>query len=377
MEWFNPHNSNWLKQKFEYYDKIRELDNIYFSKEYNMFVLVDYEHVLFCLKNPEIFNSGLGNLIVENPQRFGKTLGASDNPNHDIYKSIVKDSYSKTNSDTIINNVKSELLDYFKSTTINISDLSFELASLVVAYLYNFPKYSIAQIKNIVLHIQKRAEQCVKYNTSQKGYTKLLTIINELNKPELVKQSGIHKDYVSSNCPIKNSSLFTGPSISGASSLAGAIQLLIVDLYQQNKIKQLIINKSLISAAVAESLRFNASTGRFSRTLCKSVTIKNTVLPANARVAVCLDAANRDPRVFDNPNEFILNRKNISKQLAYGHGLHSCIALYLSNNILELFLETLLSTLGDYKVLNENSLEYIITNSGNNDMLDNIIISKI
>ena len=35
-------------------------------------------------------------------------------------------------------------------------------------------------------------------------------------------------------------------------------------------------------------------------------------------------AANRDPRRFDNPHEFSLDRKNVREHIAFGRGIHSC-----------------------------------------------------
>jgi cytochrome P450 len=39
---------------------------------------------------------------------------------------------------------------------------------------------------------------------------------------------------------------------------------------------------------------------------------------------LCLGAANRDPRKFDEPNEFRLDRKNVREHIAFGRGIHTC-----------------------------------------------------
>lgn len=39
---------------------------------------------------------------------------------------------------------------------------------------------------------------------------------------------------------------------------------------------------------------------------------------------LCLGAANRDPRKFDNPNEFRVDRKNVREHIAFGRGIHTC-----------------------------------------------------
>ncbi len=47
-------------------------------------------------------------------------------------------------------------------------------------------------------------------------------------------------------------------------------------------------------------------------------------MPAGTTVFVMTDAASRDPRQFERPNEFRLDRKNGRQHLAFGHGIHTC-----------------------------------------------------
>lgn len=374
---FNPHNNDWLKNKFYYYNKIRELNNLYYSNEYELFVVTDYDDVLHILKNHEIFISGHGNLVVESPERFGNTPGASDPPTHTEFKNVLKNSYSKNFADKILENIKSSITkQLLTSDCINITNLSIFIASLVSAKLLGLPE-SDEKVTKIISHIQNNAVQCVKFNTNQKGYNKLLDVINtslaENIKPD---KPGIYMDYVLDNTNKKTIALFTGPTVSGASSLAGAIQFLVLDLFKNNLVQVLLSNKKLIPNAVQESLRYNSSTGRFTRTAIKSVFIKSTEIKANSRLVVCLDAAARDPKVFLSPDAFDLTRATYP-HLAFGHGIHACIALYLSKIVLEFFLDSLLTFYGNYRVLDIENLSYTITQSGNNDMLSNLVIEKV
>ena len=97
MELFNPYSREWLLNKFEVYKNLRTKDKAYYSEEFNVYVITRYADVMYALTNHDIFSSGRGNLIVEEPERFGQTLGASDNPTHDIFKNIVKKLYVSGN----------------------------------------------------------------------------------------------------------------------------------------------------------------------------------------------------------------------------------------------------------------------------------------
>ena len=47
-------------------------------------------------------------------------------------------------------------------------------------------------------------------------------------------------------------------------------------------------------------------------------------IPAGSNVMVLNSAANRDPRKFDNPSEFQVDRANARQHLAFGRGPHTC-----------------------------------------------------
>jgi len=57
--------------------------------------------------------------------------------------------------------------------------------------------------------------------------------------------------------------------------------------------------------------------------------------------------------------------------------MHACIALAISKSLMHKYLEVLLDQIGNYKVMTEDSnLLYVMTSSGNNDMISNIVIES-
>jgi len=47
-------------------------------------------------------------------------------------------------------------------------------------------------------------------------------------------------------------------------------------------------------------------------------------IPAGGTVMLVPGACNRDPRVFDDPHEFDIDRPNARQHIAFGHGIHTC-----------------------------------------------------
>jgi cytochrome P450 len=381
IEYFNPHDNDWLKRKFEIYKELRNRDTAYYSEKYKMHVITRHQDVKFILERPEIFSSANGNLIVEKPHRFGQTLGASDNPVHNYYKNIVINAYSKDNINRISDVIRSKIRTVLKEKkeTFNISAVIEYISACITATILNLPGDQ-DEIVNMIMHIQRHAGGCVLENIDNTEYINfrqflLHSIKNNMPAPgpglyaEYMKNANLSADIINS--------LFTGPCISGASSMSGGLQFLILDLCRENQLDVLLSDMSLIPNAINESLRFNASTGRFSRTVMNDVMLHGVHLKPNDRVALCLDSANRDEERFTNPDVFDLHRST-KESLAFGYGVHACIALVISKAMMKLFLEEFLLAIGKYTLTTKNEdLTYVMTQSGNDDMISNIHIKSL
>ena len=377
-ELFNPHSNEWLLNKFEIYKDLRSRDTAYYSEKYKMHIFTRYSDVKSILSNPEVFSSGRGNLINEHEFRFGRTLGASDDPSHSIFKNIVKNAYSKENISRIAEVFERNAKVLLVKKTLNISQVIEELSAWATAELLNLP-YEKEKIKNLALDIQRRSPLAVANNADPASDDEFIKLVQLAIKSKIEPTGpGIYKEVIEKHPadlrPLM--SLCQGPTISGASSLTGALQFLTLDLYRHGIIEKLLKDNQLIPQAIEESLRLHASTGRFSRTVTKDITLHGINLSPGDRVVACLDAANRDPAQYDNPDQFDLTR-NTTGNMAFGYGMHACIALAISKSLMYKYLEVLLDQIGNYKVTTEDSnLLYVITSSGNNDMISNIIIKS-
>jgi cytochrome P450 len=392
LEYFSPHSNQWLLNKFKFYEAMRDSDVAYFSEKYNLYVITRYSDIEFALNHPEIFSSASGNLIVEHEKRFGRTLGATDDPDHSKLKNMVKGAYSKDNTERIVSVFREKAEKYLSGhLTVNISNAIEHLSAWTIAEMLNYP-FDKTVIKNLIVEIQRHAPLAVRGpaedNSNESGYNKLFNVMPPVPigiSPLLSNVAkvppagpGIYKEYFENNetsgLDFDARSLMSGPALSGASSLTGALEFLTLDLYRENQLDALLIDPSLIPNAIEESLRFHASTGRFSRTVVQDFTMHGVDLKPGDRVALCLESGNRDETKFSDPDTFDLHRDK-SGNLAFGRGPHACIALNITKAVMQVYLEILLKYYGKYKVLTSNEdLNYVITNSGNDDMINNIFI---
>jgi cytochrome P450 len=80
---------------------------------------------------------------------------------------------------------------------------------------------------------------------------------------------------------------------------------------------------SLVPAAFNEALRFWAPVHAWGRRVTKDVEIDGAVIPADTQVAILFGAGNRDPRHYDNPDTFLVERNPVD-HLSFGYGPHGC-----------------------------------------------------
>ncbi|PQM45891.1 cytochrome P450 [Mycobacterium talmoniae] len=88
--------------------------------------------------------------------------------------------------------------------------------------------------------------------------------------------------------------------------------------------QQIVTEPALAAAAVEETLRFDGPGQGLLRITTTDITIADTTIPAGARVLPLIASANRDPRHWDDPDEFRLDRKT-GDHLAFGSGIHFCL----------------------------------------------------
>jgi cytochrome P450 len=135
------------------------------------------------------------------------------------------------------------------------------------------------------------------------------------------------------------------------SILQGAMAVhLSKDKDLQNKLRS---DPSLIPSAIEEFIRLYTPYRGFARTATKPVTFQGQLIPADEAITMTYAAANRDPDVFPNPNEFILDRENISMHLGFGKGKHRCAGMPLARMALKIFLTQLLERTKDFEICGE------------------------
>jgi cytochrome P450 len=86
----------------------------------------------------------------------------------------------------------------------------------------------------------------------------------------------------------------------------------------------------LVGAAIDESLRLEPAAAVVDRYTAADTALGGVALPRGELVRLSISAANRDPRIFTDPDRFDLTRKNARRHLAFAQGPHVCVGVHLA-----------------------------------------------
>ncbi len=105
--------------------------------------------------------------------------------------------------------------------------------------------------------------------------------------------------------------------------------------------------------AIDEVLRFSPPVIKFRRTATADAEINGQAIKKGDKIYLSYPAANRDPEIFENPDEFNVLRGNANKHLAFGTGSHVCLGARLAHMQLNALLMQMITRIGDVKPIGD------------------------
>lgn len=118
-------------------------------------------------------------------------------------------------------------------------------------------------------------------------------------------------------------------------------------------------DRSRLTAAISETLRFTPPSQLNSRKVTADVELHGVRIPAGSLVLLLIASANRDERRYAHPDEFDLDRtdlhhekafSNTSEHFAFGGGRHFCLGAMLAKNQLEVAASMLMDRFPDMRL---------------------------
>ncbi|GAA1368701.1 cytochrome P450 [Streptomyces beijiangensis] len=129
-------------------------------------------------------------------------------------------------------------------------------------------------------------------------------------------------------------------------TVAGGVLALAHHPEQWQKLRA---DRTLLTSAVEEILRWNPPNPYNRRTATQDVDLHGTLIRAGEKVTLWWPSANRDESVFAEADTFDITR-DPNPHLSFGHGIHLCLGEQFARLQLRLFLTELLDTVAEIRL---------------------------
>jgi cytochrome P450 len=126
-------------------------------------------------------------------------------------------------------------------------------------------------------------------------------------------------------------SIVYGLSFAGHEAVTALIcNCLLCLLPHREQWAEICADHGLINNAVEEVLRFESSQISWRRVTTRPVSLAGYDLPTGTKIFMNFAAANRQPDLFAEPDEFDIHRGNANRHISFGKGVHYCLGAMLA-----------------------------------------------
>ena len=144
--------------------------------------------------------------------------------------------------------------------------------------------------------------------------------------------------------------LTVGGNDTTRNALSGAVQALSE---RPDAYARLAGDPGLIASMAAETLRWQTPIAHMRRTATRDVELGGKTIRQGDSVVMWYASANRDEEMFERPGDFVVDRPNARRHLAFGSGLHRCVGARLAELQLQIVWEEILKRFGRPEVVAE------------------------
>jgi len=141
--------------------------------------------------------------------------------------------------------------------------------------------------------------------------------------------------------------------LGGMDTTSGLTGNALVRLEEQPELRERLIREpSVLPKATEEFLRHDTPTQGLPRIVTKDCEFKGQQFSAGERVLLMFAAANRDPKVFEDPDQINFDRVS-NRHLAFGAGPHRCMGSNHARVMFQVMMSEILTRLPDYTISGE------------------------
>jgi cytochrome P450 len=355
---------------------------LYHEPGIGFWALTRFHDVLAGLADPTTLSSGQGTLIeqIQSPDPAPDMMIFKDPPRHEELRRLVSGAFTPRRVAQLEGKIRSMCSSWLDPLVDArggeiVGDLAGRLPMAVIAALLGAPAEDNLRLKTLsdrLLHREDgsvaKPEDAAAAGAELWGYFSELIysrrnvpaddMVTALLTADVIGADGERKRLTDDEIVYFCLLLAVAGNETTAKLIATGVVVLATFPAERSR---LVEDGDLWPNAVEELLRFDPPSHYQGRVTTRPATWYGVEVPKGAIVLLVNGAANRDPRAFDEPDRFIVDRP-IERHLAFGHGIHFCLGASLARLETRIALQELLARFPAYEVDPEGLERFHSTN---------------
>lgn len=354
---YNPRDPAILADPFSAYDRLRLEDPVHWSPVLKAWVITRYEDVKTVLLNDKMSVNKLDAFYENLPPKDAALMqdiihylnlwvAFQDPPDHTRMRMIMRKAFTASafnNMEDRIHNIVHLLLDNIgdRGEIDFVSDYALLVPAYVIMDLLGIPRNMLPEIKSwtddmsVFIGGARNADN--KYQRAKRGCHQLASFFqNLIRERRISREPGFLMDLISARDDGDRLSedelvatcilvLFAGHETT--TNLIGNSMFTLVR--NPEKIHEFYSKPEILDSACEELMRYDGPSNGIVRSIKQDHEFKGKQLRKGERIYIMLNAANRDPEVFIQPNQIKFEREP-NRHLVFGLGIHTCLGLQLA-----------------------------------------------
>ena len=359
---------------FPTYRRLRDEQPVYRMPGTNIHVVTRYDDVLYVLRHQELFPTGSGSTRTAAAREVYETKGwaritplSTNPPDHRNYRELVDGFFDAKGSlhwQPIIEATIADLLDEMQAdgSADYVEAFALPLPVRVITRVLGFPATDIPQLKawssawvlpfsgpltpdqevwvaEQVVEFQQYIHHHIQAKRAEPGDDVLSSLVDA--------RFGGDRPLSDHEIITIIDHLYIGGNETTTFALTSALWLLLREPGLYARVRA---DRSLVEPFIEEALRMESPTQGLYRAVAVDTAIGGVPVPAGATLHIRYGAANRDERMFPDPDTVHLDRANVRRHMAFSLGEHHCPGSGLSRLEQQLALNAVLDRLPDLRL---------------------------
>ena len=355
---FDPLSDDFFNGAFDTYRWLRNEAPVYRNDTHNFWALSRYEDVQPAYKDWMTFSSASGIMLDQlniegfnGPAFMPGFLGVYDPPLHSRLRRLVSQAFTPKGVRSLERNIEQAIVKYLDALGDReefdfVDDFAQRFPAEVIYDLMGVPEPDRERhwhLSDQFMYAGDESEEglfnAVRINAMQElmQYFLALTqekrahpcddMITRMTQSSYVDDDGVEQRLTDQEMAAYLLQTMAAGVETTTKLLAGAI----VSLHRNPKEWEKIVDDGgKIPGALEEQGRLEAPVQFLGRKSTKEITLHGVTVPANSNVLLLIGSANRDERVYPDPDRYDIDRTAEPAPMTWGGGPHLCIGVHLA-----------------------------------------------